>query len=678
MASLHILEALDNLNVLVDVDSIDQIEVTEDAQFIAHIEGREGDYWVKAGADELTRDAIRETFKSVHDYLVNFYEKAREKQGDPKRLMEGINSVMVLVGEAANRLEKEGNVFKKRVIEIPEYQELQEFYKNRVIQELFAEFAKAPIVKPVDEEEVEEIAGVHLLNDLEVIKRDHLYELFSLKNEAGHDFYTLSLARNLKLACDFGQYEERFTGDDPFVQVKSWEDRALHLFAKRILNESKKELATFYKSARQFKDMEIIKWVHQAVMALHLAANPRNLLRQFSGKGCYLYFNDFQLFLRNAIHTREYERLLVYSANHAFFTDVMNLVGKLISQFFLDGAESEEAAAVVTKLVGKTKGSIAQRLHQGWTALEKALGQHPYGPVFKALDAVRDRSERIFDPLMQGNIPAIECSLSNGTDLLRMPAPIRQRFIHRAEVADEFKAYLRATTENHLIINYQDRTSWREHARSEALEELGRHAEFADRLTVVTLAKDTEFFDQGGIYEELSNANDFIQQFAHHFEDEKTGYYFPTQLHTELLPTWTQKMLECVHKTFFQNKAELSKQERIDFISIAYLLLELKLMERLQPSVVTHCTKDGLDGSSASTAALLAFLKEQSKWSEAEVERFFSILFVPTMLQRERAPHPERMERLESLLHRLEESGHYLEALKKLFETPLNISVLGS
>lgn len=678
MASLNILEALDNLNVLVDVDSIDQIEVTEDAQLVAHLEDKENDYWVKAGADEMTRDAIRETFKSVHEYLVHFYEKARQNQSDAKRLIEGINSVMVLVGEAANRLEREGSVFKKRVIELPEYQELQDFYKNHVIQELFKEFAKAPIIKPVEEEEVEEIAGVHILNDIDLIKRDHLYELFLLKNEAGHDFYTMALARNLKLACDFGQYAGRFVSDDPFVQIKSWEDRALHLFAKRILNSASKELETFYKGMHQFKDVEIVKWTHQSVMALFLAANPRNLLRQFSAKGCYLYFNDFQNFLRNAIHTREYDRLLVYSANHAFFEDVMKLIAKLIQEFFVLGEMPQEAKETVLKLAGKTEGRMSDQLHHAWSHLESAFSEHPYGPVFKALDSVRDQGQRRFDPLLQENIPAIECSFNNGVDLLRMPAPVHQHLIHRAEIADEYKAFLRTTKESHLIINFQDRTSWREHARSEALEELGRHAEFAEQLSVITLAKDTEFYDQGGIYESLNNARDFIQQFAHHLADEKTGYYFPQKIHSKLLPTWVTQMLESVHTIFFQNKQELKRTERLDFITIAYLLIELKVIELVAPSLVTHCSKDGLDAGGCSSAALIAFLKEQKNWKKKEIETFFSIVFVPTMLQRERTPHPERIERLESLLRRLENSGSYLKQLQKLFKSEtLNVSLLG-
>ena len=477
MASLSILEALDNLNALIDAESIEQLEVADGQQLIAHFEPKEGDYWVRAGADEMTCDAIRETFKAVHDYLVHFYEKARAQHKETKHLMEGINSVMVLVGEAANKLEREHAIFKKTVLELPEYRELQDFYKQRVVRELFIDLAKVPTIKPVEEEEIEEIEGVHLLNDIDVIRRDHLYELFLLKNEAGQDFYTPALSRKLKLACDFGHYMDQLTGDDPFIQIKSWEDRTLHLFARRILNSIKKELALFYSNrGSSHEEIEIVKWVHQAVMALLLAANPRNLLRQFAPKGCYLYFNDFQLFLRQAVRTREYQHLCLYPGKDTLSICSVQLIQSMLLAFFSLGTESQEALSLITKWVGKTRGGYADQLHHAWKQLETAFSLHPNGPILKALDLVREDSEHFFDPVIQGNMPTIECSLTQGTVLLKMAAPIYQHTIHQAEVIDEFKAYLHITRDKHLIINYQDSSSWRERARAEVIEELGRYS----------------------------------------------------------------------------------------------------------------------------------------------------------------------------------------------------------
>jgi len=61
-------------------------------------------------------------------------------------------------------------------------------------------------------------------------------------------------------------------------------------------------------------------------------------------------------------------------------------------------------------------------------------------------------------------------------------------------VIEEFKGFLRHIemkkgVEKHLLFNLQDRTSWEEHARCQALEDLEHHAEFNNQLVVVTLPK---------------------------------------------------------------------------------------------------------------------------------------------------------------------------------------------
>ena len=53
--------------------------------------------------------------------------------------------------------------------------------------------------------------------------------------------------------------------------------------------------------------------------------------------------------------------------------------------------------------------------------------------------------------------------------------------MHTAEITEEFKTFLFALSEkveheHFLLFNFQDRTSWREHARVHVLEELSRNA----------------------------------------------------------------------------------------------------------------------------------------------------------------------------------------------------------
>lgn len=701
---LNILDALENLNTLVDADTLDEIEITDEARLIPHkgeveegpLEDSGEGYWVKAGPDDQTISVIKETFRSVFDYLQVFYHKMK-KTGDTKKLVEGVNTIMVLVGEAAKNLDRFGAIFKERVSEFPEYKDLQDFYRKKVIRESFREFAKTPIPKEKreilpeqeewerelqellgEEEAVEEIAGVHILNDIEIIKRDHLYELFYLKNEAGYNFYTYDLARNIKLACDFGEFAEEYFGDDPLLQIKNCEDKELHLLALSIRKSAGRTLEKFYSEAMKYKEMEAVALLHNACMALMLACNPRNLIRQFSLKGCHLYFADFLFFLRETLHNREFEKLVIYGPppGNTFFQNYLDLVHLFCRLLYTerhDRAELTEAIQhIVERSEPKREKHLSDTLIQANKALTEAFKRHPNGPVFKAVDIVRENEERRFDPLMQGNLPAHEWTLSRkGRELwvLHLPCPIVQEWINHAVVSEEFKTFLRGfePDERLLIVNFQDRTSWKEHARSVAIEDLARHAEFAPNLTVVTLAKDTDFYNQTGVYRELEEADDFIAQLADHLGDVNTGYYFPAPVSKELFPKFIDTLLPQIHETFFDGRKKLSYLERLDFIQLAYHLVELKLIDLIKPDYLALTSKDALDIGATSTVGFLALLSVGSG-KKLEHKKIQTSLFGSTLMQRERVIHPERFDRLCALIRLLEQKGDYLKPFSPLFK----------
>ncbi|NGX62158.1 MAG: hypothetical protein K940chlam9_01652 [Chlamydiae bacterium] len=681
---LNILEAIENLNALVEVDSLSELEVTEEDHLVAHKleELEEEEYWVAAGPDIRTLEVIRETFQCVHEYLQHFYHKMQQAD-DAKYLVKGVNTIMVLVGEAAKKAERLGTLFKERVTDFSEYKDLQSFYRDKVIKESFQVFTHIPIPQEkllpdqekweeelkeqALEEEVEEIAGVHILNDLEVIKKDHLYELFYLKNEAGHNFYTYELARTIKLACDFGVYSEEYFGDDPLLQIKNWEDKGLHILAGQMLKAAGPILEKFYKGAMQQKQMELVMLVHNGVMALMLAANSRNLIRQFSIKGCGSYFQDFLFFLREILHNREYQKFLLYSPPEGtpFFHDMLRLVESFCNSLFtlgLDRKEIHNGVNNLTKIKEFSKGkSLSEVLINGYRTLQEGLAKHPSGPVFKALDTIRGEEQTPFDPLLQGNLSEPEWKVTRKehvTTFLRVPCPITQEFIHRAFITEEFKTFLRSLLlkESLLYINYQDRTSWREHARSHAIEGLSSQAEFAPSLTVITLPKDTDFYHQAGVYEGLERGKEFVNQFADHLSDESTGFYFPQRLREKLFPQFVPDLLQKVYKEVFDQKPKLSYLERIDFITLVYHLLEWKSIEVLHPTYCVLSSKDGLDLGGTSSVGLLALIGAFSKhiFSQDEVEKIATLLLGPTLMIRERAVHLEQMERLASFLQLVE------------------------
>jgi hypothetical protein len=454
------------------------------------------------------------------------------------------------------------------------------------------------------------------------------------------------------------------------------------VLATRILLKSKGSLVRFCKEAPKYREVEVVALLQKAVMALMLAANPRNLFRQFAAKGSYQYFHDFQLFLREVLQNREYQRFLLYAppASIPFFSDAVKLAQELCICFMTEGPELLEVRKGLSKLrehKGKTK-RVSEFLSESDKALRETLSKHPSGPVFKALDLIRDEGEQTFDPfLMEGTTPQVECVLKGGENdvaFLRMPSPTIQNAVNHAVINEEFKTFLHPPLSHktpfyHLIINFQDRTSWQEHARSMDLEELSKQAEYAGMFTTITLAKDTDFYNQTGPYQNLDAAEEFITHFSAHLQDESTGYYFPKHLKKALFPHFVAPLLTKVHTLLFGGEKRLDLKARLTFIELAYHLIALKAIELEKPTFFSFGSKDGLDSTATATVGFLGLLTlyQQKGWKEEEFLTLETILYGPTLLSRERAVHPDRVERLVELLRLLEEKQKGLRELLKPF-----------
>jgi len=270
----------------------------------------------------------------------------------------------------------------------------------------------------------------------------------------------------------------------------------------------------------------------------------------------------------------------------------------------------------------------------------------------------------------------------------RIPCPIYQESITRGQILEEFKGFLRGYGKGqfhnkHLLINFQDRTSWREHSRCIALEQLQDLEEFAQRLTVVTLAKDTEFYYQYSPYDGDNHAESFIKHFKENLKDENCGFYFPETLKSQLFPKFVDEVLHTIHRAFFSRKNVLTKENRLDFIEIFYLLLQLKLIELVHPESFSLVCKDGLDVGGTGSAQLYAFLKliRADPLLDSETERVNLILYTAPMLVRERIIIPERFNRMLNALKKIEATRLELgaaafaklmhQAFGKFFKTPI-------
>lgn len=687
--SLTIEEVIENLNTLVEASSLDEIEITEDGTIVSHRGFQSTDAYIPAAPDEATLAAIRANFAVVYSYLQSFYKKMKDK-GKEEAFSKGLESIMVLVGESAKKLEKFDILFQEKISLLEEYKNIKDFYQTRIVKEIGtssqSDLQEATfdwehgLEELFSEEEVEVVEGVHLLNNLEAVKSDHAYELFYLKNEAGHNFYTGELARTIKLACDFGDIDA--TSADPLLHIKNWEDKSLQEIADSLLSASKREVEAFYKETVKHRDVDIVSLMRQAVLALMLASNPKNLIRQFSIKGCHRYFGDFQQFLRQVLEHRDYQKLLLYSGEPGapFLFEVIHLANNLIFDLFTQQTSRTEFSSFLMKLLGETKEAptLSDFLAVSDATLRAVLKRHPSGPVFKALDVIREKEETlVFDPVYQGNLPGKELELIHNQkhiSLMRIPSPTKQEVVSHAVVTTEFESFLYALASkkrgNLLFINFADRTSWREHARVKALEEMGNLAEFADKITVVTIAMDTDFYNQVGHYAASDDAKTFLSHFFEHLSDEIAGYHFPANIKNKIFPKEIKMVLEAIHKTFFENKKTLSHKERLELIEIAYHFLILKLIEVVEPTDIAFSSKDALDAVAIEMVGLAALLSigQHKKLTSKERQAFVGILYGPTMIIRERGVHPEKVGRLIDVIKLYESHPDFLKEFRGCFD----------
>lgn len=647
-------------------------------------------HWVDKNEIGPTITVVKDTFRVILKYLNNFYKQEFTEVSDEKAV-EGIKTIMVLVGEAAKKLDRFTTLFhahSESVTNFQEYKELEEFYHNHVAKIInegivkktwLLALARKPRVQKKSSVNLvgrKPIESKHVFMDMDSVKKDTEYELFFLRKEDGNRFFNPRLIRNIKLVCDLSNYFGETLEDDPFLDIQIWRDHAIQNFAKDILNSTKNTLKHFYRDAIKYKDQELVELLNKAIFALLLSANPKNLMHNSSNKSCFEYFSDFKNYLRSALYSREHQKLInnpPISTNRLGLC-LLDTLHSLCCAFFISAQPQPQMNAIMNRLSQLAYQELPQnsivtsgndhpiwnRAMADYTALTKLIKKHPNGPLIKDLDFLQNSTYHFFDPIWQGVIPGQLYSLyiDNKKVLnLRIPSPTQQEFINKPLVTEEFKNFIRSleehhTLEKHLLINLQDRTSWKEHYRSVALEELMEQKEFSKHLIVVTLPKDTEFYHQMAPYHEDNEASVFISHLKEHLEDENCGFLFPSHIKAQLFNEFVDGVIQSIHHVFFSDKKKLNKQNRLDFIELFYLFLQLKLIEITNVDSFSFTCKDSIDIGSTCSAEVFMFLNQlnHEKIKEEDYEYFRTLLYSNAILTRERLLIPERFDRMISVL----------------------------
>lgn len=682
---IGIQEAMENLAVIVGIDLSNppplgfpqKNRFSTDAEELKLTQSE----WLDQEGEETVLEVLDVTYLSIYQHLKTIYEEPTSSKEDKKK-KKGILSLMALVGESAQKIQsylalRLGHVFKEVITERESFLLLHHFYTSHF-----------PTEGSLAEASSSKTHSLPVSQDLETLKRDQEYELFTIQNEEGEPYFQADMIRNLKLNCDFGGVEGAFE-EDPLLKVRAMQDRDLYASAGQILGESHSLLTEFYKIYPKIQEMDLAKVLSMAGMSLLLAGNSRHLMQNGSSKSCLQYFEDFHTFLRRALKTSTYQKLIAYPPDKSDKISqlLLYVTHQLCKSFFTKfGGVKQEVIGLIHRTMRKGE-EIKQRGRKAvlkgetlWNQflledekMRTLLDLFPNGPLFKILDFIRETQDPTllcFDPIGQKNFPYTLYSFQmqdKKIPVLRLPSPTRQSFIHKAEIVEEFRGFLRALSTSQvdrkvLLVNLQDRNSWKEKARSQALESLQKNAEFSAYLRVLTLAKKGPFYHQTQEFLESQKAPVFIQSFLDSLSQSEEGE-FSLPLTQKELAAFAPKALHLIHRCFFEGKNTLTRANREDFIEIFYQLLILKCLEVIKPDLVGFCCKDGVDIGPAAQGMLFAFVKIlKDDFTKKETHDLFRwLVYAPALLVRERAIDPERFHRmlsaLETVAGALEENG---------------------
>lgn len=710
---LAIVEAVETLSEIADLDFEGEIGVSLDHEFV--LLNRPLKYqtvhWL-SGKDRIgTMKAVKQTFRVVLNYLRHFYKSRR---GGEKRAFEGIKNIMVLVGEAAAKLDRLSGVFEEKrggsVTNLREFKQLKNFYQSKIARKEGGEQGLwERVFAPIAEGAKERVAPVvkddysKAFQDLEVIKKDVEYELFFMRKPNGKRFYHPRLMRNMKVVCDFSKNFGLKASDDPLIGIAIWQDHAYQIAASNIVSRSHQLLDVYFSEAMKFRERESISLLNKAVMALFLCANPRNLLRNSPVKSSTAYFTDFQNYLRQLLASNDYQRFSLNSGRSSGKIDsfMVELTQQLCSILMTANQSHYSYNAIVQlivlqglhelKLEIKEDEPMSHYLNKSFEAVKEVIKRHPNGPLLQNLILMESGKLQSFDSLIQGNLPHQLFNLftdKNKIGHLRLPSPTSQEQIDKASVTQEYLAALAVSRMDdekpaHLLINLQDRTSWRQHARSVALENLSQDKELGNAIEVLSLNRDIDFYEQLGVYIEIAQSDVFLQQFAEHLRSPGAGYFFGQRLQKMLEGDYLERLFKTILNFFFEGKNVLKREDRLNFIEIAYCFIELKALDTIQPQTFSLTCKDCVDLGPVASSELfiLIHLFNQQPLTPSEKAFFNLMLFAPALILRQRLLQWTPFKRMLALIAHVENvirdmgQERFKENLKAAFQPLFESSI---
>ena len=658
-----ILEAVDDLSSMAELD-IEEVKKKKESVINTT-------RWLDPIDEKKTIQSVKNTLKIVSNYLKQIYKKNASQLKD-KSIQKGLMSIMKLAVEAVDKVDDYAKQTKKKINikSSKEYVYLIDFYEKK-IKNRFTETIN--LDEESDEEFEEELSDIKArgIRDIQSVTRDRDYELFYLRNENGGRFFNANLARHIRLVADFDQIISAFSTVDPLIKVPLLKDDIAYHLCRQMKNRLKAELDEVVKLSGQYRDDPLVQSVFRGMMALMLASNGKNQLKITTGKSVSGYFKDFQMHIRIALSSIDYRSYIDNPPEEDFYIKLLELLHMMCFSIYTAHINTTEVGALISDLINTKENKSAKSKRSSvalwntilddYDTLSSIFASCPNGPLFKILDVlIEAEAFSEFDPIIQDDLPGNYFSFKTKKlyfECLKIPSPTMQTAIVSADLSFEFVGFLRALIMRQkklLVFNFQDRTSWKEYARSDKLEKCALDAEVGCGLTVVTLTKTTDFYNQVNEYLHIDTADDFKKIFLKQLEGEHgCGYYYPKKLHRKNFFSYCKQLLDEIHAVYFSNKKSLSRKNRMDFIEIAYHLLYLFFINEEKPDYIAFSAKDGVDISAIELSSMFAFLKTISgelEWKAEEQDFIIEMIYSSALLVRERVPFITPLKRTVDML----------------------------
>jgi len=640
--------------------------------------------WLHKKNAEHMRSIVTEKLHVVLNYFKHFYQSEHERF-TRREAIDGIRSIMLLVEEAAENLDRYTTLFLGAVSgsikQTDEFIELCKFYKKNILpiaahREVSSWIGELPFegiltqVEGATEGWPEHVPCAPLSVEIERLKQDRDYELLTLKNPDGSRLFTPKLLRNMRLACDVEQAVKQKEGTEVEHQLELMRDQQAATEVYYLLGNSYPAVDAFFrapnkaKAFRLFLDMyaPAVAIMNAAVRTIHKSDHPKT-------KSVESYFFDFRTLLNNYYHSLDFQRLLAYPPKNensweyavfrlaeSFASHIVN--GTPISYDLVGSTKTliQQGFSHAVNRVGDPDGTLSRDLDIDYDAIRWLVGSEGGKRLARLLEEIEQSRSDLFEPLLGQTLTTHAFDLSwrgEVIPVIRLPSPTHQEFIHKATPSEVFQIALRrkirkACETSCLIVNLQDRTSWRDGARCEAIEHLEMSEDLAKNVHVFSLRRAGDFYEQENEYENLG-LNEFKVELIEHVTEAESGALWPSD---GKIRKAVSKLVEDLCAVLHPDEESVDRQDRLDMIELVYTLCILRAIAESHPDLLYISCKDGFDLSIPVMTNIYYLLTRLNGFapSAEEVDWLRSLLFGLPLVHRERPLFLNRHHRLINFL----------------------------